>query len=116
MVDARPKAGPKHTKAAYFLQKGLFHDLSSFGELERRITELPETEHGDAFEVFVEAYLATCRFREAQEVWPWNRVPLPILEKLFNQTGRDVGVDGVFKTQANEYHAYQASFVPTARR
>jgi superfamily II DNA or RNA helicase len=110
MVDTRPKAGPKHTKAAHFLQKRLFHDLSSFGELERRITELPETEHGDAFEVFVEAYLATCRFREAQEVWPWNRVPLPILDELFRRTGRDVGVDGVFRTRANEYHAYQAKF------
>ena len=110
MVDARPKAGPKHTKAAYFLQTGLFHDLSSFGELERRITELPEIEHGDAFEVFAEAYLATCRFREAQEVWPWNRVPLPILDELFRRTGRDVGVDGVFRTRANEYHAYQAKF------
>ena len=110
VVDALPKAGPKHTKAAYFLQKRLFHDLSSFGELERRITELPEIEHGDAFEVFAEAYLATCRFREAQEVWPWNRVPLPILDELFRRTGRDVGVDGVFRTRANEYHAYQAKF------
>jgi len=109
-VETRLQAGPKHAKAAYFLRSRLFHDVCRFGDLERRIADLPEIERGDAFEVFAEAYLATSKDREAQEVWPWGKVPQAVCQELSLPAGRDVGVDGVFKTQANEYHAYQAKF------
>jgi hypothetical protein len=47
---------PKHHKASFFLKAELFDNLSSFAQLEERISELPTTvEEGDAFEVFAEA-------------------------------------------------------------
>ena len=109
-AETRLQAGPKHARAADFLRKRLFHDVCRFGDLERRIADLPEIERGAAFEVFAEAYLATSKDREAQEVWPWGKVPRTVCQELSLPAGRDVGVDGVFKTQANEYHAYQAKF------
>ncbi len=51
---------PKHHKTSHFPNAGLFNDLSSFAELEERISELPTTvEEGDAFEVFAKAYFFT---------------------------------------------------------
>tara|TARA_B100000686_G_scaffold351418_1_gene450159 strand:+ start:116 stop:322 length:207 start_codon:yes stop_codon:yes gene_type:complete len=49
----------------------LYEGLTSFAELERRI-EAPELrkDRGDAFEVFVEAYLATQLTAQAETVWP----------------------------------------------
>ena len=48
---------PKHPAAARFVRDGLFEGLTSFAELEQRISTVPETnkERGDAFEVFAEA-------------------------------------------------------------
>src|ERR1035437_5565636 len=109
-AETRLQAGPKHARAAYFLRQRRFHDVCRFGDLERRIANLPEIDRGPAFEVFAEAYLATSKDREAQEVWPWDKVPQTLCRELSLPAGRDVGVDGVFKTQGNEYHAYQAKF------
>jgi len=51
---------PKHHKTSFFLEAGLFDNLSRFVELEKRISELPTTvDVGDAFEVFAEAYFFT---------------------------------------------------------
>ena len=102
---------PKHTKTNYFLRSGLFDNLESFSDLEKRISELPtEKERGDAFEVFAEAYLATQTIMQAKEVWPFDKIPATVKRKFRLDTKKDMGVDGLLQTTADEYHAYQVKF------
>ena len=91
--------------------QGLFRGLSSFSELEERISALPTTlERGDAFEVFAEAYLATQKIVQAEEVWPFGKIPLPVSQQLALDSPRDLGVDGVFKELGGGSNAYQVKF------
>jgi len=103
---------PKHHKTSFYLNAGLFDNLSSFAQLEKRISELPTTvDEGDAFEVFAEAYFFTQKIEQAEEVWPFKSIPSRIKENFslgINQ--QDMGVDGVFKTVLDEFNAYQAKF------
>ena len=53
-------------------QERLFNNLSSFRELEQRIQALHDQNTksvGDAFEIFIEAYLATQVTFQAEKVW-----------------------------------------------
>ena len=53
---------PTHPKARSYFQRGFFDELTSFRELEGRISGLAtKSERGDAFEVFAEAYWAEKR-------------------------------------------------------
>ncbi len=103
---------PKHHKASHFLKSGLFDNLSSFAELEDRISKLPTTtDVGDAFEVFAEAYFFTQKIEQAEEVWPFKSIPSSIKEDLSLGTNQqDMGVDGVYKSTSGEFNAYQAKF------
>ena len=103
---------PKHHKTGFFLKAGLFDNLSSFAELEKRISGLSTTvEEGDALEVFAEAYFFTQKIEQAEEVWPFKSIPARIKENLSLGTSQqDMGVDGVFKTVSYEFNAYQAKF------
>jgi len=101
---------PKHPKALSCLQRGIFDELTSFRELEARVSGLAtKQQRGDVFEVFVEAYLATLSIERAKDVWPGARVPHSLRKRLA-LPGADKGVDGVFETQLGEYHAYQVKF------
>ena len=64
---------------------------------------------GDAFEVFAEAYLATQKLVGAEEVWPADQVPIAVL-KACRLPIKDMGADGVYKTCAGQYNAYQSKF------
>jgi len=56
---------PTHPKTRTYFQRGLFDGLTSFRELEGRISGLAtKGERGDAFEIFAEAYLATVAVRK----------------------------------------------------
>ena len=103
---------PKHHKTSFFLKAGLFDNLSSFAELEKRISDLPTpVEEGNAFEVFAEAYFFTQKIEQAEEIWPFKSIPTKIKENLSLGTNqKDMGVDGVFKTVSDEFNAYQAKF------
>ncbi len=102
---------PKHPKTQLFVQQELFYNVSSFTELELRISTLPTNEErGNAFEVFAEAYLATQSVVQAKEVWPFEVMPLPIRIQLGLDTDRDMGVDGIFQTNLDKYNAYQVKF------
>jgi len=58
------RQSPCHDRAAVYARWDLFKDVGSFAELESRIEQLPtEKERGDAFEVFVEAYLSRTMHR-----------------------------------------------------
>lgn len=100
----------KHTYAHRYINQGLFEHLSSFQELEKRISELPtNNERGSAFEVFAEAYLATQRIVQAEQVWPDQSVPLEILSKL-SLPLKDMGADGVFRSLDGNLNAYQVKY------
>jgi hypothetical protein len=52
----------KHQYASRLITKGLYDGLQSFAQLEQRISALGDENTkvvGDAFEIFVEGYLAT---------------------------------------------------------
>ena len=101
---------PKHPKAGLYLQRKLFDGIAKFTDLEQRIADLPaKQERGDAFEVFVEAYLSTQPLHQAKTVWPFSAIPLAIKDR-FALGQSDVGADGVFETHLGDYHAYQAKF------
>src|SRR5215510_1612678 len=95
----------KHNKASFFINQGLFKDLYSFTELENRIAALPEENHGDAFEVFAEAYLQTKFLTPAQDVWPDNAIP-PLIRDELQLISPEIGVDGLILTHDEKYHAY----------
>ncbi|MDQ3621848.1 MAG: hypothetical protein M3463_05065 [Verrucomicrobiota bacterium] len=60
---------PTHPKALAYLQWGIFDELKSFREFEARISALSIMgEGGAAFEVFVEAYLATLAVEKAKGI------------------------------------------------
>ena len=101
----------RHPATTRFLDKGLFDGLSSFAEIETRISALPSNkEIGDAFEVFAEAYLATQKIVQAQEVWPFEAIPLEQRKAIGLDTGTDKGVDGTYRTFNDELRAYQVKF------
>jgi len=100
---------PKHKKAKYFSEKGIFTNLNNFNDLENRITKLPFNERGNAFEVFAEAYFKTQALTQAYEVWPDSEILQHIRNKL-GLPSTDMGIDGIFKTHNGEYHAYQVKY------
>ena len=74
---------PRHLKTRSCAQRGLFDGLTSFRELEGRISGLAKKgERGDAFEVFAEAYLATVAVEKAKHVWPGANVPHSLRKRL----------------------------------
>ena len=93
-----------------FISSRLYEGLTSFAELERRIEalELPK-DRGDAFEVFVEAYLATQPIAQAETVWAANSEPVAIRQKL-NLTASDYGADGVYRDRNGHLVVYQVKF------
>ncbi|HIF07356.1 MAG TPA: DEAD/DEAH box helicase, partial [Gemmatimonadetes bacterium] len=100
---------PTHPKAQRYLAAGLFRKLSNFAELEARISALEtKQERGDAFEVFVEAFLATQSISQAKHVWATN-IP-PTVRKKLNLPKGDEGADGAYETDQGEWVAYQAKF------
>lgn len=99
---------PKHKKSHFFATKGLFTNLRNFSDLENKVSNLPETERGDAFEVFAEAYFSTQVLYQVEEVWPEKVMPQGLRDKLGIRS--DAGVDGVFKTNSGSYHSYQVKF------
>lgn len=101
----------KHSSASRLLSTGIFDSLNSFADIEARVSALPSNkERGDAFEIFAEAYLATQKIAQAQQVWPFEAVPLEQRQALSLDTGRDMGVDGTYLTIDGELRAYQVKF------
>ena len=101
----------RHTSAKKLIGIGLFDTLTAFADIETRISALTSNkDRGDAFEIFAEAYFATQKIAQAQEVWPFEAVPLAQRQALSLDTGRDMGVDGTYLTVDGELRAYQVKF------
>ena len=103
-------ASPRHPHSTRLAHQRLFAGVRSFAELETRIAALPtERERGAAFDVFAECWLATQRIPQARNVWPGSTAPLALLQKL-RLPIKDMGVDGVFETAAEQATCYQVKF------
>lgn len=101
-----------HPRAARFVRAGLFDSVASFQELEARISALGDERSldvGDAFEIFVEAYLRTQVLLQADQVWLVGQVPLDVRRAL-NLPADAKGIDGVFRTRTAEHVPYQVKF------
>jgi superfamily II DNA or RNA helicase len=94
------------------IRRGLYDDLYSFAELEKRIGDLGAENSkivGDALEVFVESYLATIQKMQAETVWLVGQVPSDIRQQL-NLPSDTKGIDGVFRTRTGVLVPYQVKF------
>ena len=76
----------------------------------RRIKESPKTERGDAFEVFVEAYLATQKISQAREIWPSKAYTSELITRFNLGPRPTVGNDGLYETVTGDWYAYEAKF------
>ena len=104
---------PKHPNAAVFIRSQLFENLERFRDLEARIEAfLTVGERRIAFEVFVEAYLATQRTAQAQEIWPEGAIPPAVSKELNLCGGHGIYVDGVYRVLSGAYFAYKVEFQP----
>lgn len=102
----------KHANAGLLVRRGVYNDLHSFAEFEQRISVLGDENTkllGDAFEVFVEAYLATHQKIQAETVWRVGQVPLDIRQQL-NLPNDAKGIDGIFRTRTGTLVPYQVKF------
>jgi superfamily II DNA or RNA helicase len=103
-------AAPCHSSAAGFIQTGLFLNLKSFSELERRIEKLPTAKNkGDAFEVFAESYLNLFSLEKSKAIWVDKKIPPKIRTKL-KLSPKDAGVDGIIETISGRFRGYQVKF------
>ncbi|MBM3596175.1 MAG: hypothetical protein FJX31_10475, partial [Alphaproteobacteria bacterium] len=102
----------KLATASSILARGVFDGLSSFPQLEDRISRLGEENTkvlGDAFEMFVEAFLATQSKFMAEDVWLVGQVPAPIRAEM-NLPNSSMGIDGIFRTRLGTLVPYQVKF------
>jgi len=102
----------KHSNAGLLIRRGLYDNLHSFTELEQRISALGDENSkvvGDAFEVFVEGYLATHQKLQVEAVWLVGQVPQGIRQQM-NLPNDAKGIDGIFRTRTGVFVPYQVKF------
>lgn len=103
----------KHPNASKLVQSGLFDNASSFEEIEQRIAVLGVAENtkvmGDAFEIFVEGFLATQAKMQCEDVWLVSQIPADTRKRL-NLPNDPKGIDGVFRTRLGSEVPYQVKF------
>ena len=110
-------ARPLHKESKFFVKKGLFNKVYSFGALEKRIEKLKAKNikaenllKGNAFEVFVEAFLNTSDSFEALKVFPSLAQKPAIIREKLKVGQKDKGIDGVFLTKDDKVIPYQVKF------
>src|SRR5215831_12258477 len=111
-VPETPHMPSTHANAGLLIQRGLYDNLHSFAELEQRISALGDENSkavGDAFEVFVEGYLATHQKLQAEAIWLVGHVPQGVRQQL-NLPNDAKGIDGVFRTRTGVLVPYQVKF------
>jgi superfamily II DNA or RNA helicase len=101
---------PINSKAAYWLQKGLFDDLKSFADFESRVNVVfEEKDRGDLFEIFIEGYIATQAITQRVKHWVVGNIPLDIRER-YNLPNDGTGIDGIYETHDGSHVAYQVKY------
>ncbi len=102
----------KHSQAPVLISQGVFDSVKTFSEFEQRVSALFDTNtkaQGDAFEIFVEAYLATQPILQCQETWLVGDIPVDVRESL-NLPNDATGIDGVYRSTLNNLIPYQVKF------
>lgn len=102
----------KHSQAPDLVSQGVFDSVKTFSEFEQRVSALFDTNtkaQGDAFEIFVEAYLATQPILQCQETWLVGDIPVDVRESL-NLPNDAKGIDGVYRSTLNNLIPYQVKF------
>ncbi|MDC0276965.1 Helicase associated domain protein [bacterium] len=99
-----------HKATRKFLRAGIFKNLKSFDQLEKRIAKIKlNKDRGDAFEVFVVGYLRVIvksyQILTSSEITPSLRRKLNFPPKV-----EDAGVDGIYENETGEWVAYQVKF------
>jgi hypothetical protein len=87
--------------APTLIARGIFDGLTSFTQLEDRISALGAENTkvlGDAFEIFVEGYLATQQKLQVEENWIVGQVP-PAIRQEMNLPNDSKGIDGIFRAR-----------------
>ena len=95
----------KHSQAPVLISQGVFDSVKTFRDFEQKVSDLGEVNtkaQGDAFEIFVEAYLATQPILQCQQTWLVGDIPVEIREAL-NLPNDAKGIDGVYKSMLNDY-------------
>jgi predicted helicase len=90
----------------------IFDSVASFRDLEQRIEALCSINTkiaGDAFEIFIEAYLATQATFLLDRVWLVGQIPFDIRQNL-NLPADAKGIDGLFRTHSGDFVPYQVKF------
>ena len=99
---------PTHPRTGW--AANIIRGVQSFSELESRIAALSlEKDRGDAFEVFVEAFLATQPIAQVKTIWAANSAPISIRRKL-NLPSSDFGADGIYRDRSDSLVVYQVKF------
>ena len=102
----------KHSQAPVLVSQGVFDSVKTFREFEQRVSALFDTNtkaQGDAFEIFVEAYLETQPILQCQETWLVGDIPVDVRESL-NLPNDAKGIDGVYRSTLNDLIPYQVKF------
>jgi superfamily II DNA or RNA helicase len=101
---------PLHSKSAYWIRQGFFDELHSFEAFEARINKIPEEkDRGDAFEIFVEGYLATQAINQCVKHWVVGDIPLSLRDR-YNLPNDPTGIDGIYETHDGSHVAYQVKY------
>ncbi len=102
----------KHSQAPALVSQGVFDSIKTFSDFEARVSALFATNtkaQGDAFEIFVEAYLATQPILQCQETWLVGDIPVDVRESL-NLPNDAKGIDGVYRSMLDNLIPYQVKF------
>jgi len=102
----------KHSQAPFLTSKGIFDSIKTFKDFEQRVAALFDTNtkaQGDAFEIFVEAYLHTQPITQCAETWLVGSIPVEVREEL-NLPNDLKGIDGVLKSISDVLIPYQVKF------
>jgi predicted helicase len=109
-IDEADTMGALHPKASYWIRQGIFDDLRSFDAFESRINAIPEEkDRGDAFEIFIEGYLATQNITQCVRHWVVGEIPLPLRER-YKLPSDPTGIDGIYETRDGCQVAYQVKY------
>ena len=105
-----PRMTALHPKAPYWIRQGIFDDLRSFDVFENRVNKIiEEKDRGDAFEIFIEGYLATQAITQRVRHWVVGSIPLD-LRARFKLPKDGTGIDGIYETHDGSNVAYQVKY------
>jgi superfamily II DNA or RNA helicase len=102
--------GASHAKASYWIRQGIYDDLRSFDAFQDRVNRIiEEKDRGDAFEIFIEGYLATQTIAQRVKHWVVGGIPLDLRER-YKLPNDGTGIDGVYETHDGSHVAYQVKY------